>query len=301
MRSLEKCALAGKTHCFIAVDYPPERKMHNEHKTILRLCKKKWTFIKTDILVREKNLGPVENYENALSKIFRNYENVIVLEDDNIVAKNFLVFMNQALIHFAKKKACLGICGHSFSQINKKHSIDVYKAFYFSGWGCGMYKNRRSAYKSAQANKFSSCFLNPKKLYSCLKFHPHIFRIYVESIIRKQSYGDVNLSVHALAKNLFFCYPANTKVINRGHDGTGFRIRRKSHPFPRFFKNENQKKFNFVFSNRQNHAFLLQNKLKFINYQKVRISNFLKLYVMYAFYLFKNSFAKRAERPVHQF
>jgi len=281
MRSLNKCALAKKTNCFIAVDYPPEPKMLPDYNAILKFNRKKWKFKKTTIFTQKRNLGPVKNYETAISKIFRTHSRVIVLEDDNIVSKNFLVFMNEALRHFEKVPKCLGVCGHTLSQKSGRLAHDVYRAFYFCGWGCGMFRSRNENYQEAQAVHLNRCFLNLKKLFLCLKNHPHVFRIYMESRLRGTSFGDINLSVAALAGDYFYVYPSQTKVVNLGHDGSGHRIREKKDPFPRKFLDENKTRFDFTMNPAWCRSYHQANRAKLGQYIKIRFFLLGKLYFHY--------------------
>lgn len=287
LRSLGKCALARRTRCYIAIDLPPEKRLAPEHAAIVRLSRQNRKFLKTELLIRKKNLGPAKNYEDALGRVFRRYDRVVVLEDDNIVSKNFLLFMNQALAYFQNDNRCFGICGHTYIAHGSAEPTDAYPAFYFCGWGSGIYRDRQQRHRRFLKRGMNRCFLSLGKVIRCLRQHPHVFRIYVEGLLRGQSFGDVELSVQALEENGFFVYPTKTKVINRGHDGSGVRVRETRDPFPKKIFGGNQTKFRFGFDRRTTNRYLAGNCRKLCEYLRFRFRRFLKLYSAYLWLCFQ--------------
>jgi membrane glycosyltransferase len=94
VRSLQACPWAEKTHLYIALDAPFSEAVVEENRRILQISEQLTGFARVTIWQRESNLGAVQNITDAVDQVFQNHDRLILLEDDNIVAKNFFLFMN---------------------------------------------------------------------------------------------------------------------------------------------------------------------------------------------------------------
>ena len=56
------------------------------------------------LIFRNKNFGLKKNITLGISEIISKYKRVIVLEDDLILSRNFLLYMNSGLNFYKKKK-----------------------------------------------------------------------------------------------------------------------------------------------------------------------------------------------------
>ena len=69
------------------------------------------------------NFGLFKNIIGGLDTIFRKYDKAIILEDDLLVEKNFLKYMNQALNLYSNdfNVACISgwFCSHNYKNISK--------------------------------------------------------------------------------------------------------------------------------------------------------------------------------------
>ena len=79
-----------------------EKKNINEVKNIIRSVK---GFKSKEIFYKKKNVGLKKNIINGVSKILKKYKKIIVIEDDVLVGKYFLEYMNMALERYKNDKS----------------------------------------------------------------------------------------------------------------------------------------------------------------------------------------------------
>ena len=89
-----------------------------------------------EIIIREKNLGLAQNIFDGLNIVFKKFEAAIILEDDLLISKYYLEYMNFALNKYASNQSVYSINGANYHIpiIPKKNSsIMIKKAL-----GCSM-------------------------------------------------------------------------------------------------------------------------------------------------------------------
>jgi hypothetical protein len=82
----------------------------NQVKTYLKLFEGQKSIT---IQYAEFNKGLAKSIIEGVTQIFEKYESVIVLEDDLIVSKNFLLYMNQAINFYKNEEIVYSISGYS--------------------------------------------------------------------------------------------------------------------------------------------------------------------------------------------
>ena len=89
------------------------------------------------------NLGLGPSVIEGVSKVVSNYGKAIIVEDDLILGKNFLSFMNQGLNLYEKEKMIFSICGYTNRlAIPKDYYLDAYFCPRSSSWGWATWKDR---------------------------------------------------------------------------------------------------------------------------------------------------------------
>ena len=98
-------------------------------------------FKSMNIIRREKNIGSAANIIDGITQILEKYSSVIVLEDDLILSKYFLKYMNDTLSKYSNVSNIYHISG--FSEFNDYDSNA--KAFFGRGmncWGWATWKDK---------------------------------------------------------------------------------------------------------------------------------------------------------------
>lgn len=173
------------------------------------------------VVEREHNWGLAKSIIEGISYVFLHYDNIIVLEDDLLVSKSFLTYMNKALIFYENNKEIWSISGYT-PPLKKLQSYD--KDIYFNyrpySWGWATWKDRWE-------------FVDWQvKDYDREKFNINIQRQFMRggnlmpSMLRAQMNGKIDSwyvrwAYEASKRNKLTVYPARSLVKNIGLDGSG--------------------------------------------------------------------------------
>ncbi len=219
INSIKKNKLSKKTKINIFLDGPKNKSDVKKIIQIRKYLKKIRGFKSKKIFLRKKNFGTKKNIINAINFIFKKYDRAIIIEDDLIVSKYFLTFMNQCLKVYENEKKIFHINGWSYPFM-KKSLDDINFLGSMNCWGWATWKNR-----------WSFLITNEKYLISNFsKKNIHNFNIFssmnhFEQIIRnkKKTLSSWAVFWHAtIFKNNGICiYPKYPLVKNIGFDGSG--------------------------------------------------------------------------------
>lgn len=190
----------------------------------------------------ERNKGLADSIISGVTEVINHYGNVIVLEDDLIVASNFLAFMNEALIRYKESENIFSVCGYTNKiKIPKYYQYDVYISSRSSSWSWGTWYNRweRVDWKLSQWDK--------------VKKNKKAFNAWGGSdcyhMLKRWKKGENNSWAIRFVYSQFInhswsVFPCKSLVKNNGFDGTGTNC----HKYSRFkydFDNSNKRSFNW--------------------------------------------------------
>ena len=88
----------------------------------------------------DTNKGPDASQRIGITKVLKKYQNLIVIEDDILVAPFFLKYMNKALNLYKNDKNVWHINGYNFP--NKLKGSDCYFSSLMFCWGWATWSNR---------------------------------------------------------------------------------------------------------------------------------------------------------------
>lgn len=103
-------------------------------------------FKKIKLIVRKNNYGFYKNFHGGLNFFFRYEKKGIILEDDLIVSKYFLNYMNEALNKYESDKRVWHISGWNYD-IKILNQYDAYFGKHISSWGWATWRDRFIKYK----------------------------------------------------------------------------------------------------------------------------------------------------------
>lgn len=91
----------------------------------------------------DRNRGLADSIIFGVSKIFQEFEAVIVLEDDLIVSEDFLEYMSNALKFYENDMKIWSISGYSFTMKSLRgYANDIFFSYRASSWGWATWRNR---------------------------------------------------------------------------------------------------------------------------------------------------------------
>jgi len=215
---LSKNFLASNSDLIIYSDGP---KNSQDQKKINQIR----TYLKTvegfkSIVIHESpfNLGLSKSIIFGVSETIKKYKKVIVLEDDLIVSRNFLCFMNEAIDKYINIKEVYSISGYSILKINKVDSFDGYFLNRSWSWGWAIWEDRWDLIDwQLKFLKISNNFNKklPQKLNTMGDDLPRMFNSCFEG------YSDswyIRFLINQYQMNGLTIYPIISKVLNNGFD-----------------------------------------------------------------------------------
>lgn len=100
-----------------------------------------------EVITAEHNKGLADSIVTGINYAFREYDAVIVLEDDCVPTANFIDFMQQCFEMYKDKKNVYSVSGYSWPIALEKKEYDVYGCGRISSWGWGTWKDRWRIFK----------------------------------------------------------------------------------------------------------------------------------------------------------
>ena len=100
---------------------------------------------KVKVIFPKKNLTQKKNLPFAISKVFRKFDKVIILEDDCIPNKSFFKFCNVLLDKYKNDSRISQISGNNFLNFKKfkrRNNDSYFFSKFTSSWGWATWKNR---------------------------------------------------------------------------------------------------------------------------------------------------------------
>lgn len=143
IKSLKKNTETKNSSVYFFCDGPKNEREKINTKKIIFFLKGIKFFKNKKIILRKSNYGLKKNIINGINKVLKRHKTIIVLEDDLIVSKYFLHYMNSSLIKYYKNKKIYHINGWSF-KVDINNKFDVYFSKYMNCWGWGTWKNKWS-------------------------------------------------------------------------------------------------------------------------------------------------------------
>ena len=220
VESLAACIDADKTELFIGLDYPLKEEHWDGYKKIKKYIPEIKVFKTVNVIERQENWGPEENFIDLRRIVFEKYDRGIVSEDDNVFAASFLSFVNRGLDAYKDRDDIFAVGGYNSLPIPDWYKHKMYLKTALSGWGIGYWRDKML--KVDWSLDSFNAMLSDERNYKILKkyykkYLPQLLRIRDTGVIT----GDGLLFLHMLQNNMYSVYPVESRVRNVGHDGSG--------------------------------------------------------------------------------
>lgn len=168
-----------------------------------------------------KNNGLADSVINGVTEIINRYKKVIVLEDDLIVADNFLDYMNEALEFYNDNKKVWSISGYTSNlKCLEAYDKDVFLSYRASSWGWATWKSRWD--NIDWDIKDWDIFKNDKT--AIKKFNlggNDLFKMLETQMIGKIDSWAIRWCYNQFKYNSYTVYPTRSKLVNNGFDDKG--------------------------------------------------------------------------------
>ena len=138
--------LASQTDLFVFSDGPKNESDGAAVEAVRKLLREVVGFASVTLVERHENMGLARSVIAGVTELFEKFENVIVLEDDLVTSKNFLSYMNEALVHYRQDPFAFSVTGHTFPEkflrIPSGYPYDTYAGYRCSSWSWGTWRDR---------------------------------------------------------------------------------------------------------------------------------------------------------------
>lgn len=170
-----------------------------------------------EIKLRKKNFGLKKNIISGVNEIIKIYKKIIVIEDDLLVTKDFLDYMNSNLNFYQNKKKVFSISGYSPNFINSTKYQNFF-SYTPSSWGWGTWIDRWQKFKPIYKLN-NSRLKKTRKIFQLTNYDN--FVSFKDINIKKRNLWAANFTYASLKNKNLNSFPFKTKVSNIGFDGSG--------------------------------------------------------------------------------
>jgi hypothetical protein len=224
---LLRCEGAAESVIYISSDAPYKNQDQSIINKIRDYIKTVSGFLEVIPIFHETNKGLKQVYYSSLELIFKKYDRFIFLEDDVLVAPDFLTYMNQGLNFYQNDSRIYSVSAFSFSifhSVSEEKRDKVYFTNRFYPWGYGQWRDRvltGSEYSLQDLNNSlkDSDFIERLNK-SGKDLEPSFLSLKAQN---KMLLLDYLNTYHMVKYNLFTIVPYQSKSFNIGHDGSGSR------------------------------------------------------------------------------
>ena len=226
------------------------------------------SFKSLEVIQRESNFGLANSFINGISEVLSKFNAAIFLEDDNLLSRDFLRYMNLTLNEYLSDTKVLAVTGYSFPLIPKKT-----KPYFIHGagtWSMGTWARSWELFESdavSALQKVEECGLSSKM---------NMYGIDFYSMLKKQAKGEIDSWgvrwwATAVIHNMATLYPGTPLCINIGGNEQGTHTL-TSDPLMNKESNLSQN-FDFVFpkSVKPSRMILIRFKLMNLSFSLIRL------------------------------
>ena len=219
-------------------------------------------------IIQKENVGLRNAYEFATNLVFSQHETLIFLEDDIVVAPDFLKFMNEGLVFYKNNTKVISISGFShavFFDVDSNLKSKVYFTSRWCPWGFASWKEKMQSVPNVSLETLKEDLNNSIFVKKLDAIGIDLFTAFKRKLYKNEPLVLDYLYVHHMVKNdLYTVTPYTTKTFNIGNDGQGTRTQENEkftqfntdtlstvvqYKFSEFSNNKINNSFNFLCNN----------------------------------------------------
>lgn len=141
LAALKKNYLVEESEIYIFCDFWKDENDRDGVTKVREFLKLVTGFKKVTLNFSETNQGLAKSVISGVNQIVLKYGRVIVIEDDLITSRNFLIFMNHCLLFYENNNRVFSISGYTPNCV-KVENDDVYFTKRASSWGWATWSDR---------------------------------------------------------------------------------------------------------------------------------------------------------------
>ena len=224
IEALSQNYLAKETDLYIYADAPKNDQVRSKVEKVREIVdsvSSQNRFKSVHVIKALKNKGLARSVIDGVTEVLIRQKKVIVLEDDLLTSRDFLLYMNTYLDFYEHDKDIWSISGYTFNlKIPKGYSYETYLSYRGCSWGWATWLDRWEMIDWDVTD------------YPNFKSSTHLRRQFnrggndLSVVLDMQMSGEIDSWairwVYSQFKNrMLTVYPIHSKVVNIGLDGTG--------------------------------------------------------------------------------
>lgn len=224
LNSLVECEMVESTEIFVFSDGAPKDRSLSEVNEVRRFLIQFLSAHKNlhiSIIKRDENYGLAKSIISGVTQVIKEHGSVIVIEDDLVLSKDFLVYMNNALDFYRDKSRYGSISAYTYPiRQLKRYKKDVYALRKGECWGWATWLDRWENV-DWELQDFDSYIIDKKKRKSFSSLEKGLEEQLILQHEKKLDAWAARWCFHLFNNDLLTIYPKNCRAINIGLDGTG--------------------------------------------------------------------------------
>jgi hypothetical protein len=214
--ALLACEEAAHSNLIVISDAPATEAVAESVANVRAYLKQIVGFKSVEIIERPHNMGVDFNIIQGLQELAERFEKFIIVEDDIIVKKNFLQFINQSLAFYESNPQVFCVSGFSFIKYIPK---DYQYHGYFTGrsnpWGWGVWSNRIKNIDWEIKDKDQ--FLQSNEIKKAFNYWGSDMSNMLQNTLQNKIRAwDIRMDYHIFKENLYTFYPTYSCTENIG-------------------------------------------------------------------------------------
>lgn len=224
LESLKDCIDAQCSDVIIFCDGAKDEK-DEEQVLIVRnyidsIAEKNW-FKSVEVIKQSRNKGLAHSIIDGVTSVLERYESIIVLEDDLIVSKDFIKYMNGALAFYKQDNRYGEISSFTMPiKALKKYEKDIYVLRIADCWGWATWRNRWEGcdWELTYLDEFKK---DTQKVKDLMNLNSGMMNMLENQKAGVYDTWAARWFFHLYNKGQWTVYPKYCRTINIGYDGTG--------------------------------------------------------------------------------
>jgi len=268
IQSLQNCEEAKDSVLYISSDAAYKSQDDEKIEAVRKYIQTITGFQRVIPITPKENRGLNGAYNAAIDLIFKEHDTFIFLEDDIIVAPNFLKFINEGLKFYKEEPKVMSISGFShsvFFKVNDSAKEEVYFTQRWCPWGFGSWKDKMLKVHALSLEELSQDMENKGFVKKLDGIGVDLYTAFQRKLYKQEPLVLDYRYVHYMVKNdLYTATPYTTKTFNIGNDGQGTRTKKNEKytsfdlgslknivpfQFTRFATDRINNRFNFLCNN----------------------------------------------------
>lgn len=221
LQSILRCHDLELVEIFVIIDGPRNKNDINDISKVHYIAKH-LLHKKGNIIENEKNYGLYKSISKYVSKKVNEFGKVIVVEDDLIVAKNFIRYMIKALEYYKDNDQVMQISGFMYDLPNQDKHNRTRLLPITSTWGWATWRKSWKHFQDFNEVDVKNFLLDSskKKSFNLDGIYDFTYLLRERLNGNNQSWG-ILWYFSVFHRNGLVIYPPSTLVNNIGHDGSG--------------------------------------------------------------------------------